>query len=269
MPGIQTREFDHVPNSGSLARIYKRALGFDHIHEGSRDHKDSVNTIESSFQAGRRRHIALGDFNAGNIFEFRRLRSVPYQDPYWLSLPREFVRYEGTSQTSCTCQKSHCNLLCFALSSYFPSGRLILSLIHKTGVMAGTHRCPVNFSIDANVCSLGSRVRSRGGLGRRIPGGVFMGLISFAIPPSLHEGFDAGLPGSQARGPDTPDLPLIDACVFFAGGGEADVCEDVKYRLAGSRRRLAVTRQRDPVAVPGLDVTCRSSSMRPSARTRR
>lgn len=61
------------------------------------------------------------------------------------------------------------------------------------------------------------------------------------------------LPGSQARGPDTPDLPLIDPCVFFGGGGEPDVSKYVEYRLAVSRRRLAVARQSNPVAIIGLD----------------
>jgi hypothetical protein len=70
---------------------------------------------------------------------------------------------------------------------------------------------------------------------------------------SLHEAFGADFPGRQARGPHTPDLSLIDPGIFFGRGGEADVCEDVEHRLAGSRRRLAVTRQRDPVAVLSLD----------------
>src|SRR5215467_14208538 len=73
-----------------------------------------------------------------------------------------------------------------------------------------------------------------------------------AISPSLHEGFDVHLPGSQARGPDGPDLPLIHPRVLFGGGGEPDASKEVEYRLAVSRRRLAVARQSDPVAIIGL-----------------
>src|SRR5882724_10775418 len=80
-----------------------------------------------------------------------------------------------------------------------------------------------------------------------------MGVISCAMSLSLHEAFGEDLPGRQSRGPHTPYLPLIDPRIFFGGCGEADVCEDVEHRLAGSRYRLAVARQRDPVAVVGLD----------------
>ena len=80
-----------------------------------------------------------------------------------------------------------------------------------------------------------------------------MGWDMCAMSLSLHEAFGEDLPGRQARRPHTPDLPLIDPGIFFGRGGEADVCEDVEHRLAGSRRRLAVARQRDPVAVVGLD----------------
>ena len=85
---------------------------------------------------------------------------------------------------------------------------------------------------------------------------------------SLHEAFGEDLPGRKARGPHTPDLPLIDPRIFFGGCGEADICEDVEHRLAGSRRRLAVAGQRDPVAVVGLDDQVQVELQRPSARTR-
>jgi hypothetical protein len=101
-------------------------------------------------------------------------------------------------------------------------------------------------------------------------GGVFMGVISCAMLLSLHEAFDEDLTGRQARGPHTPDLSLIDPGIVLGRGGEADVCEDVEHRLAGSRRRLAVAPDnaiRWPSSVSMI--TCRSSSMRPSARTRR
>lgn len=91
---------------------------------------------------------------------------------------------------------------------------------------------------------------------------------NIAMSLSLHEAFGADLPGRQARRPHTRDLSLIDPGIVLGRGGEADVCEDVEHRLAGSRRRLAVARQRDPVAVIGLDDQVQVDSMRPSVRIR-
>src|SRR5215831_6411138 len=73
------------------------------------------------------------------------------------------------------------------------------------------------------------------------------------VSPSLHVCLDLHLPTSHARGPYGPDLPRIDPCVFFGGGGEPNVSKDVEYRLAVSRRSLAVARQSNPAAVLGLD----------------
>jgi hypothetical protein len=78
-------------------------------------------------------------------------------------------------------------------------------------------------------------------------------VISCALSPSLLKRFDLYFPGSQARGPYTPNLPIIDPGIFFGGGGETDVCKDVERWLAVSRRRLAIARQRNPTAVVGLD----------------
>src|SRR5919201_7126526 len=111
-----------------------------------------------------------------------------------------------------------------------PVAGVLAGLTCRTGTAAETHRCS----------------------GETI-GGVFMGVISCAISLSLHEALGEDLPGRQARGPHTPNLPLIDPRIFFGGCGEADVCEDVEHRLAGSRRRLAIAGQCDPVAVVGLD----------------
>src|SRR6266700_5686359 len=80
--------------------------------------------------------------------------------------------------------------------------------------------------------------------------------VMSAMSLSLHEAFGEDLPGRQARGSHTPDLSLIDPCIVLGRGGEADVCEDVEHRLAGSRRRLAAARQRDPVAVLAEPVSC-------------
>src|SRR5262249_41458872 len=92
-----------------------------------------------------------------------------------------------------------------------------------------------------------------------------------AMSLSLHEASARIFPVARLAVP-TPDLPLIDPGIVLERGGEADVSEDVKHRLAGSRRRLAVARQRDPVAVPGLgledhrqvelDATCDNRSFR-------
>ena len=44
-PSVQTREFDHVADACGLAGVYKRGLRFDHIHDRSRNHEDSVDAV--------------------------------------------------------------------------------------------------------------------------------------------------------------------------------------------------------------------------------
>src|SRR5260370_39377289 len=73
------------------------------------------------------------------------------------------------------------------------------------------------------------------------------------MSPSLHICRDVNLPSGLARGPYCPDLPCIDPCILLGGGGETDVAKDIEHRLAVSRRRLAIARQSNPMAVVGLD----------------
>src|SRR5215469_4729265 len=73
------------------------------------------------------------------------------------------------------------------------------------------------------------------------------------IPPSLPVCLDTHLPSSHAPGPYGPDLPRIDPCIFFGGGGETDVCKDIDHRFVTSRRSLTIARQGNPVPVLGLD----------------
>ena len=44
-PSVQAREFDHVADACGLGSVNKRVLRFDHIHERSRDHEDSVDAV--------------------------------------------------------------------------------------------------------------------------------------------------------------------------------------------------------------------------------
>jgi hypothetical protein len=74
-----------------------------------------------------------------------------------------------------------------------------------------------------------------------------------ATSPSLHIRRDANPPGSQVSSPYAPNLPLIDPCILFGGGGEPDVCKDIDHRLAVSRCRLAIARQRNAMAIVGLN----------------
>jgi hypothetical protein len=76
---------------------------------------------------------------------------------------------------------------------------------------------------------------------------------SIRAAASLHEGFDANLPGSKGRRPYAPNLPLIDPRVLFGGGVKSDVSKDIEYRLTFSQRRLAVTGQSNSLAIVCLD----------------
>jgi len=69
----------------------------------------------------------------------------------------------------------------------------------------------------------------------------------------LHVRLDVNLPSSQARGPYTPNLPGIDPCIFFGGGEKANISKDIELWIVVSRRRLAIARQSNPMAVVGLD----------------
>jgi hypothetical protein len=60
---------DHVANACGLASVYKRALCFHHIYAGTRNHEHSLDTVQSSSQAFRPRHIAFDDLNGRNLFE--------------------------------------------------------------------------------------------------------------------------------------------------------------------------------------------------------
>ena len=84
----------HVANACRLGSVDKRVLRFDHIHEGSRDHEDSIDAVEGRSQAARSRHVALADLNSRDIFEPRCLCPIPHQDSDRHSLAHEFVGYE-------------------------------------------------------------------------------------------------------------------------------------------------------------------------------
>src|SRR5262249_55482045 len=94
LPSVQTREFDHVANACRLGSVDKRVLRFDHIHEGGRDHEDSIDAVEGRSQAARSRHVALDDLYRLSLFEPPRLRFITHQNPHWHALADEFVGYE-------------------------------------------------------------------------------------------------------------------------------------------------------------------------------
>src|SRR5262245_23945473 len=96
---VQAREFDHMTNSSGLARVYERALRFDHVHGGSRDHEDSMNAVQSRRQAARSGHIALNDLNSRVLFEPSRLCPIPHQHAYGHALLHKLLRYEGACRT--------------------------------------------------------------------------------------------------------------------------------------------------------------------------
>src|SRR5579859_472263 len=77
--------------------------------------------------------------------------------------------------------------------------------------------------------------------------------VMSATSPSLHICLGVNLPSRHARGPYAPDLPRIDPSILLGGGGETDVRKDMERRLALSRCRLAIARQRNPMAVVFLD----------------
>src|SRR4029077_10770328 len=71
--------------------------------------------------------------------------------------------------------------------------------------------------------------------------------------PSLHVRLDVNLPSSHARGPYAPNLPGIDPCIFFGGGGKTNISKEIEHCLVVSRRGLAIARQGNPMAVVGLN----------------
>jgi hypothetical protein len=44
-PSIQAGEFDYVLNARRFASVDERALRFDHVHSGGRDHEDSIDAV--------------------------------------------------------------------------------------------------------------------------------------------------------------------------------------------------------------------------------
>src|SRR5262249_39251571 len=144
-PSVQTGEFDHVSNAGGLASIDKRALRFDHVPGGSRNHEGLIDPVQSRRQAAPAGHIAFDDFDSENVLEPLRLGSVPYQDSYGHPLFHEFVRYERTCRTSRACKKYHRNLLEFRSRA---NVGVVTQADHssvKTGMAAETHRCLRSF----------------------------------------------------------------------------------------------------------------------------
>ena len=109
-PRIQAGELDHVVNSCGLGSVYERALRFDHVHGGSRDHQDSVDAVQGGSQGVSSGHVALDDFYRGDFFECCCLRSIPHQDSYRLPPLHELVHYERSGHTRRSCEKSHRNL---------------------------------------------------------------------------------------------------------------------------------------------------------------
>ena len=103
----QTGELDYVLNARGLGRIHECGLRLDHVHPRGGDHEDSIDAVQGRAQGVAPGHVALDDLDRRDSFEGRRLRPVPYQDPYGLLSSHEFVHYEGTGRTGRTCKQFH------------------------------------------------------------------------------------------------------------------------------------------------------------------